>query len=139
MRAIHGDAVDACADLLGRCGASGFEIGYLHDDVPVEQAGWYAIAKFQGARITVEDHPSPTSAALTLAERLLHWAQCRCGRPVTLVDDQLESCRWTLRGKRWEPSCDVPSIRVDSPRGDLTAIHRAMVDQAGPGKKRRPK
>lgn len=37
----------ACVDLVGRCGAREFEIGYLHDDVPVAQAGWYASAFYR--------------------------------------------------------------------------------------------
>jgi len=39
------DALIAAADLVGRTGATGFEIGYLHDDVPAEKAGWYAHAQ----------------------------------------------------------------------------------------------
>src|SRR6202035_2515601 len=35
------DAVKACADLVGRTGAKSFECGYLRDNVPAEQAGWY--------------------------------------------------------------------------------------------------
>ena len=45
---IESDAVIACADLVGRTGAKEFQVGYLHDDVPVEQAGWYAHAQYQG-------------------------------------------------------------------------------------------
>ncbi len=40
------DAVTACADLVGRTGATNFTIGYLHDDVPPDQAAWYAHAQF---------------------------------------------------------------------------------------------
>lgn len=122
---MAGDAVVACADLVGRAGASGFEIGYLRDDVPVEEAGWYAQAIYQGARIMTDEHRSPTGAAMALAERLLAGAGCRCGRPVTLADDQAGACRWTLMGKRWEPSCDAPSLRIDGGRGDYAAITRA--------------
>lgn len=123
--ALNGDAVVACADLVGRAGASGFELGYLHDDVPIEQAGWYAHAQYRGARMTVEDRCSPSEAALALAERLLRGAACRCGLQVTLNDD-VPGCRWRLQGKAWKPSCDVPSVRVDGRRGDLPAMNRAM-------------
>jgi hypothetical protein len=120
-----GDIVIACADLVGRSGASDFLIGYLHDDVPVEEAGWYAYAQFRGARITVDDHRSPTDAALALAERLLRGATCRCRRAVTLTDGR-DGCRWRLVGQRWEPGCDVAPVRVDGARGDYAAMRRAM-------------
>ena len=121
---LHGDAIVALADLVGRCGASGLELGWVHDDVPVEEAGWYAMASFKGARITEQDHRSPSGAALALAERLLARAQCRCGKTVTLVDP--ERCRWRLMGQRWEPSCDAPPVRVEGQRGDLAALQAAM-------------
>jgi hypothetical protein len=101
------------------------EIGYLHDDVPVEEAGWYAHVTFQGARITVGDQRSPTAAALGLAERLLRGATCRCRRPVTLSDDK-PGCRWRLAGARWEPGCDVAPIKVDGDRGDMNAKRAAL-------------
>lgn len=124
------DIVVACADLVGRAGASGFEIGYLHDDVPVEEAGWYAHAQYKGARITVEDHQSPTAAALALAQRLLDGATCRCRRPVSL-SDRRDGCRWRLMGARWEPGCDVPPLTVrGGQRGDHAAIARALADTA---------
>lgn len=119
------DMVIACVDLVGRCGASGFEIGYLHDDVPVEEAGWHASAQFRGARILVEDHHSPTGAALALAERLLRGAACRCRQPVTLSDGQ-QGCRWRLVGNRWEPGCDAEAIHVKGARGDHAAIVHAL-------------
>lgn len=123
--ALNGDAVEACADLVGRAGASGFQIGYLHDDVPIEDAGWYAHAQYRGARIMVEGRRSPSEAALALAERLLRGAACRCGKTVTLTDNS-NGCRWRLAGKRWEPGCDAPPVRVDGQRGDLAAMNRAM-------------
>lgn len=120
------DIVDACIDLVGRCGASGLQIGHLHDDAPVAEAGWYAYAQYRGARITVEDHQSPTLAALALAQRLLQGAACRCGETVSLSDDR-PGCRWRLVGARWEPGCDVPPITVTgSRRGDYAALVRAM-------------
>lgn len=126
-RYINDDVVIACADLVGRAGASGFEIGYLHDDVPAEEAGWYAHAQYRGARITAEDHRSPTGAALALAERLLSGATCRCRQPVTLSDGR-PGCRWRLVGQRWEPGCDVAPVRVSAPRGDHAAMVRAMAE-----------
>lgn len=127
-----GEAVIACADLVGRAGARGFQIGYLHDDVPVELAGWYAYAQYQGARITESDHVGPAEAAEALARRLLTGAKCRCGRLVALSRDgarafnsvladgsrftvedaqRVGQCLWVRQGRRWEPSCPVPSDR----------------------------
>lgn len=128
---MNDDIVVACVDLVDRAGASGFEIGHLHDDVPVEQAGWYAHAQYRGARITVEDHQSPTAAALALAERLLAGATCRCRQPVTLSDGRA-GCRWRLMGARWEPGCDVPPIRVEGDRGDHAAMQRALAQPPAP-------
>lgn len=129
------DTVEACADLTGRTGAQGFEIGYVHDDVPVEEAGWCAHATFRGTRVQVQDHRSPSAAALALAERLLAGGQCRCGERVTLNDYQV-GCRWRLVGKRWEPGCDAPSVKVDAARGDLDAMQQAMAS-AGRARRRR--
>jgi len=127
---MHGDAVVACADLVDRTGAAGFEIGYVNDDVPVEEAGWYAHASFRGARIMTENHRSPSSAALALGERLLAGGMCRCGQLVTLADDQA-GCRWRLMGKRWEPGCDAEPIHMsEGTRGDLGAMQAAMANRA---------
>jgi hypothetical protein len=129
-KAMHVDAVVACADLVGRAGAKEFELGYLHDDVPIEEAGWYAHAMYRGARITVDDHRSPTGAAMALAERLLSGgAMCRCAEPVTLSDDQ-PGCRWRLMGQRWEPGCDVEPLRIEGERGDINALQGAMANRA---------
>lgn len=123
-----GDAVKACADLAGRTGAMQFECGYLHDDVPADQAGWYATAVFRGAKITAEDKASPAEACDALAGRLLSGAQCQhCKGLVALSDDgafayreavlltgqrwdaadaaRAPQCRWTRTGARWERGC----------------------------------
>lgn len=124
MEYVNDDIVIACADLVGRAGALDFQIGYLHDDVPVEEAGWYAHARYRGARITVDDRRSPTEAAMALAQRLLDGATCRCRRPVTLTDRR-PGCRWQLVGQRWKPGCDVTPLKMTT-RGDLTAIAQAL-------------
>lgn len=122
----YADAVVACADLAGRAGARDFQIGYVHDDVPVEEAGWYAHASYQGARVITDQHRSPTAAAMRLAERLLRGAQCRCGNPVAL-SDETTGCRWRLMGQRWEPGCDAPPVHMPAgTRGDVGAMHQAM-------------
>lgn len=126
---MNDDVVMACAELVGRSGASGFEIGYLHDDVPIEEAGWYAHAQFKGARITVQDHRSPSSAALALGERLLRGATCRCLNTVSLSDAR-PGCRWRLVGKRWEPGCNAKPVKVPGARGDLAAMQQALGNRA---------
>lgn len=120
------DAVIACVDLVGRCGAREFEIGYLHDDVPLEDAAWYASAFYQGARITVDDQPHPAAAAQGLALRLLTGGTCRCTRPVAVAPAE-DGCRWRRVGKRWEPGCDAPPLAMPgAARGDHAAMNRAM-------------
>lgn len=126
--APDGDAVMACADLVSRTGATGFECGYVHDNVPAEQAGWYATAVYRGAKITAEDKASPAEACDALAERLLTGAQCQhCKGLVALSDEgafayhsgvlatgqrwdaedaaKTRQCRWTRSGGRWERGC----------------------------------
>nr|MDT0660821.1 hypothetical protein [Micromonospora sp. DSM 115978] len=124
------DAVIAAADLVGRAGATQFEIGWTRDDVPVELAGWYCSAYYRGARLIVDEHRSPDAAAIALAERILTGGMCRCRHRVAL-SDQADGCRWRLVGQRWEPGCDVAPIEVDGVhRGDIAALHQAL--NAGP-------
>lgn len=122
------DALHAAVELVGRTGATGFEIGYLHDDVPVEKAGWYAHAQYKGARITAEDHPGPVEAAEALARRLLTGAKCTgCGGLIALSDAgafayssatladgtvwdaktaaAAGQCRWIRAGAHWQKGC----------------------------------
>jgi hypothetical protein len=130
---MNEDAVVACVHLVERAGAREFELGYLHDDVPVEEAGWWAAAHYQGARISVGERRSPSEAAMALAERLLWKATCRCRKPVALSGEDPGRCRWRLMGPRWEPGCDDPPIPVKgAQRGDHAAITRALLEQAPP-------
>jgi hypothetical protein len=122
------DAVKACADLVGRTGAKSFECGYLHEDVPASEAGWYATAVYKGAKLTAEDKASPAEACDALAERLLTGGQCQhCKGLVSLADEgafayrkgvlatgqrwdagdaaKAGLCRWTRTGGRWERGC----------------------------------
>lgn len=127
MTTLDEDAITALADLAGRTGARQLQIGYLHDDVPVQEAGWYAHAQYKGARITVDDQPGPVEAADALARRLLDGAKCMtCGGLVTLSDEGAMAyntplvdgspwtveqaaaaglCRWRRVGPRWERGC----------------------------------
>ncbi|WP_433225501.1 hypothetical protein [Actinomadura formosensis] len=134
------DALLAAVDLVGRTGATNFQIGYLHDGVPADQAGWYAHAQYRGARITAEDHRHPVEAAEALARRLLDGAKCaHCGGLVALSDDGamayntrlVDGTRWTVEqataaglchwrrvGPRWERGCEQrnPSRSSKVPR-----------------------
>ncbi len=121
-------AVKACADLVGRAGGRSFECGFLHDDVPAEEAGWYATAVFKGTKITAEDKRSPAEACHELAVRVLSGAQCQHCRKlvtlnplgavahdVTLMDGRTWTageqaaaglCQWRLAGDRWKRGCE---------------------------------
>jgi hypothetical protein len=119
------DAFHAAADLVGRTGATSFQIGYLNDEPPHQ---WYAHAQYKGARITAENLAGPVEAAETLARRILSGGKCmKCGGLIALssagavaydsatltdgTDWTAEKataagvCRWTRMGKRWEAGC----------------------------------
>lgn len=122
------DALIAAVDLVGRAGATQFQFGYLHDDVPIEDAGWYAHAQYRGARVIVENRADPVEAAEALARRLLTGGMCtHCGGLITLSDAGalvhlgatmadgtvltatrargMAQCRWRRVGNRWERGC----------------------------------
>lgn len=125
---LREDAVLAAVDLVGRTGATGIEIGYLHDDVPTEQAAWYASVRYRGTRITYENQRSPVDAAEGLARRILAGAKCvHCGRLVTLdqagayahdavlldgtswsATQQVAAgvCYWHRDGRVWRRGCE---------------------------------
>lgn len=132
---LDDDAFHAAVELVGRTGATGFQIGYLHDDVPPEKAAWYAHAQYKGARIIAEDHPGPIEAAEALARRLLTGAKCTaCGGLITLSDSgafayssatladgtvwdvktaaAAGQCRWTRVGAHWEKGCGTKTMAV---------------------------
>lgn len=103
------DALVAAVDLVGRSGATEFQIGYLHDGVPVAEAGWWAHARYRGARIVVEDFPDPVAAAEALARQLLTGAYCtHCGGETVLSGDGTSpiQCRYRRVGKRWVRGCE---------------------------------
>ncbi len=112
----------AAADVIGRMGASLFEVGYLDDDA----GRWYASARYAGRRVTSEAHASPWDAADTLARTLMDGGGCKCARRVTL-DPDTPGCLWTRTGDRWSSSCAAEPIVVGGVvrRGDLNAMRAA--------------
>jgi hypothetical protein len=123
------DAFAAACDLIERTGAKQFEVGYLHDDVPVEKAGWYAHAQYHGARITAQDHPGPVQATEALARQLLEGGVCTyCGLKIALADYPGRRCRWTRQGPKWVRGCaathtDRDQALVDAGRKQARGPH----------------
>jgi hypothetical protein len=130
---VDQDALKACCDLVGRTGARELQFGYLNDDVPVDQADWWAHAQYRSARIAVEHHAGPLEALEALARRLLTGARCKCGRLVALSDRGATAyaeahmadgstwdaataraagqCRWRRIGPRWRAGCENRKAR----------------------------
>lgn len=108
MSAFDEHALIAAVDLVGRSGARQFQVGYLHDNVPADQAGWYATAVYRGAKLIAENHKGPVEAAEALARRVLDGGHCaHCHKPVALGDTvALSACRWTRHGARWVRGCE---------------------------------
>lgn len=123
------DAAVAATELVGRTGAKGLEFGYLHDDVPIAEAAWYAFARYKGARIIEENHVGPVEALEALAKRILTGAKCQhCGGLVALSDHgalayaastlldgtpwnieqtrDARQCRWRRAGRTWKRGCE---------------------------------
>lgn len=136
---INDDIVTACADLAGRSGARDFEIGYLHDDVPVEQAGWYAHVQYQGTRITVADQHGGTTR-MTLCE--IPWCRLRGKHRPSCVDDDCRGClpRETAEGLVCDPdvewaSADLSSIVTLIPQAWMVAANQTGRGASGAGGK----
>jgi hypothetical protein len=134
--ALNADVVIAAAHLLGRAGAKDFELGHDGDpDTPGETVTWWVVATWQGMRVMTDKHPTPSGAALDIAERVLAGATCKCGRPVTLSDAAPGGCRWRMEGPRWVSGCTAPPVRITGKRGDTAAI-QAAAQAAARGRKR---
>lgn len=125
MTTLDEDAIMACADLVGRTGATEFRIGYLNDFPPHE---WYAHARYKGTRITEGNCAGPSEAADALCRRLLTGAKCtHCGGLVALSGAGAVAygspvmadgsrwtaaeaaaagqCRWRRMGPKWVMGC----------------------------------
>lgn len=106
------DALVAAVDLIGRTGATNFEVGYLDDDVPADQARWWAHAQYRGARLHVDNHPGPVEAAEALARLVLRGGLCtHCGALIHVggapraMRRKARVCAWKRTGRRWERGC----------------------------------
>lgn len=154
---LNGDAITACADLVARMGAKQFQIGYVHENVPIAESGWFAHAQFRGARLTADDHVGPVEAADALCERMLTGAQCLvCKSLVALRDDgaivyekqtlldgrhwnaedarRAGTCRWRRVGPRWVRGCEPAGIELDVEQalrdGDLDRVPSLIIKLA---------
>jgi hypothetical protein len=109
----------AATDLVRRTGCIDLEVGHSDD------AGrkWYAVARYQGAKIIYES-TGPDLAAFGLAVKLIDGGRCKCGRLASLVGDSDPGhCRWSREGKRFNSDCDAPPMTVGKP-GDIADAER---------------
>ncbi|MGC5009768.1 hypothetical protein ACLQ2R_03280 [Streptosporangium sp. DT93] len=133
------EALLAGVDLIGRTGARQFEVGYLHEGVPSEEAGWYAQARWSGTRLIAENHTDPVEAVEALAARVLTGGQCQHCRGVTSLTEERPDprgrymadgtvwttkeqqaaplCQWTRQGPRWVRGCERPASPTAAPEG----------------------
>ncbi len=104
----HNEVIRATADLIGRTGATQFEIGWEHDDVPVELMGWYCKATYQGTEIRAEG-AGPIEAADALARKVLDGGLCMyCKRRITIDNvEDLEKCFRARVGDTWMRGCEI--------------------------------
>jgi hypothetical protein len=118
----HLDAILACADLAARSGGTEFEVGYMDEEATrVEDAMWYAHVNYHGARLFIDDQPSPAHACELLARRILNGGKCtNCGRETKTIGFAFPGgfpkrpaksrfCQWRRKGTKWMPLCKVPA------------------------------
>jgi hypothetical protein len=109
------DAAVAIGDLVGRTGATAFQVGYVRDagDPGFEYLGpgWNATAFYRGSRLFVEDRPDVVDACDALARLLLNGGHCtRCARrssTFTRWHDDPRVCSWRRIGDRWTADCEA--------------------------------
>lgn len=118
------DRATAAIELIARTGATHLEIGYLHDNVPTDQADWWASAQYRGAKIHVEHKRSPGHALDALLVRLLDGAVCRwCGRQVTnrKSASPRRHCIYRRNGDRYIRGCTDTHHETTVPLPDWAA------------------
>lgn len=77
----------ACAEMAGRTGGQGFELGWARDGVPTDKAGWYAQADYTALgkphRVRVADLPGPAQACRAFLAQVLDGGRCTHCRRIT--------------------------------------------------------
>lgn len=154
------DVLVALGLVCERVGALGMEIAYLHDGVPMEEAGWYASAHLRGTRIIAENMVGPIEAAEELIFQILQGGQCFGCRKVAVVDftrkvptqhfgdrthdpawepSRADVCELTRDGKVFMRECGMEAP-ADSTRERLAQalidagfVHAAMIGAARSG------
>lgn len=79
------ERLGAVADIIGRTGATGFQIRYTDDETPTV---WVAVAEFGDIGWETDSGRDPFEAAFRLAERLVDGGICsHCRRGTVLLID----------------------------------------------------
>lgn len=104
---LNDDRLVAAVSLVGRTGASDFEIGYLRDDVPIHEAEWWAKANYQGTRVYVQNRAGPVQAAEALARKVANGGLCTgCAKIIKVGRGPASKCVWTRVGDDYLRGCD---------------------------------
>jgi len=82
----YNEFIGACADLLGRTGAKGFELRYSDGDDEGDTVVWMVIADF-GGRMEAAGALRPDQAFFRLLELLVDGGNCQhCHRPTSILE-----------------------------------------------------
>lgn len=74
--------MNAALEMLGRTGATGFELSYDDDVEPVR---WSATVTYRGTKLWETTH-HPVTATEALLEQVIDGGRCtRCGRPTAVM------------------------------------------------------
>lgn len=105
---LEREIVMAGVEVIGRTGATDFEVGHVLEGVPSVEADWYAHADFGGVRVQAEHHTGPAEAVDALARRLLAGGRCtHCQRTIRLDGgNSKDVCVWWRDGVRWVRGCE---------------------------------
>lgn len=142
LEPADGAALRAVADLGGRTGAREFQFSCQYPELPYEQRSWWAMARYEGARLMADGHTSAAQACDALARRMLDGGQCQgCGKLSFVANEdgyrvggaqqaaraQREGiCRWSRGGgARWSRACGDRAPE-DSSREKLACAMREV-------------
>lgn len=95
----------AALDLIGRTGASSFQLRYSDDEQPVV---WFCVALYDNiGKWETAAAPNPLAAALRLCERLIDGGVCtHCKRPAIFhadIDDEPTPLDPLFCAYEWDP------------------------------------